>query len=299
MSSPSSSSSESESDDEVRQIDSDVLKNLTNWNKEQDCVEVLKTLALKCIMKSLLKVVSQNVNDYEDIDQAKTEKMEKIFTYHEPHRQFLACTNLMETCSAINFFLFDQNFESGILGYCFWCCLENTESQELYVSDYRNSDEFNSLKLEFVSKSKSDFIRCTKLKLQFGDYLNNEEMQQIIPKGRFNNVTNLSVNFSFENSCCLFISERLENFQKLKRLKIKFSGFMDLHEFCQHAQKMENEMLSITTSLDQLCLDTWNCCNNVELPEEEKVMEEIFKSVKVFKNLRVFQLRNGLNRGFG
>ena len=297
MSSPSSSSSESESDDEVRQIDSDVLKNLTNWNKEQDCVEVLKTLALKCIMKSLLKVVSQNVNDYEDIDQAKTEKMEKIFTYHEPHRQFLACTNLMETCSAINFYLFDQNFESGILGYCFWCCLENTESQELYISDNRNSEELNSLKLEFISKSKSDFARCNKLKLQFQDDLTNQE--QILSKGRFIHVNNLSIDFDVESNCCSFISRKLENFQKLKTLKIKFSGFMDVHNFYQCAQKMEKEQLPITTNLEQLHMDTWRCRDNVEASEEEKVMDEIFKSVKVFKNLRVFQLRNGLIRGSG
>ena len=72
-------STSSDGSDEKKELDDELIKRLMRYQHTDNIVENLSTLVLKHCMKSLIKVILQNIQEYDpDFDEYKNPTEEKM-----------------------------------------------------------------------------------------------------------------------------------------------------------------------------------------------------------------------------
>ena len=313
-------STSSDGSDEKKELDDELIERLMRYQHTDNIVENLSTLALKHCMKSLIKEILQNIQEYDpDLDEYKNpteEKMkefEKIVAYHKQHRELLASTNIIDVYSDIIDYMFghpdERDHRYGIKEFLFWCCYENTESKKLNIcDDYFNENfEHSSIKkIEFISESDSDFPHCTKMSVVFSDYVEDfGEIEDLFSNGKFPNLKDLTVNIENMGNNNDFIAAVLPNLmKKLKKLNIKFVEGIDIGLFKDEIRKMKQE--EVESSIEELHLNVtnfyrigteqlfqddpehWNWSS--PLKEEVAIIDYMIEAVSVLKNVKEFHL---------
>ena len=315
--------SDSDSDTDMKKdLDDELEQSLMGYEngKNPQMVEFLTTLALKQLMKSLLMVITQNIQTYDrkkstynNPRNCKSKEINEIVAYYKSHREFLTSTKLIETYNELikNLFSTVDIGEIGVMEYLFWLCFENTDSKEIkfgqeFDDTYNDSAEF---KMNFIKESESDFPLCSKMFLVFDEHYDHlEGIENLFDTGKFPNLKDLKVKLcSMANSCDFIASFLPKLLKKLKKLDLIFVKDVDVGDYYRKIKKMkENQNIEFDSvqhisfnirnyfwigGPEQLFEDDpehWYWSSPKE--EEAGLVDYLLESLMVFKNLQEFRL---------